>query len=131
MAAPTLAAPAVLVDPGYLFAAPLGSSVPTGGGTMAGSVFTDVITTPWIWLGGTSDGHEMTPSVSVEYVRAAEFFDPVGSSITERTTTWTCSLMSFTSSRLKTVLNGGTITPAGAGATQINKFTPPTPSQIV
>jgi len=129
MAAPTVVAPAVLLDPGWLFWAPLASAVPTH--TVAGSVFTDTWGAPWVWLGATAEGSTLTSSVSVEYVRAAEIFNPVGSSITEQNTSIAFALLSYTLNNLKRILNGGTIaTVSGTGATTLSKFTPPTSSQI-
>lgn len=129
MPAPTVTAPNTLLDPGYLWIAPLGSTVPTP--TVVGSKFTDVIAAPWVWLGATTDGSEFQNSINVEYVRAAEIFDPVGSSITERTGQITFSLLDITLTKIKYIMNGGTLTVvSGTGATQLNKFTPPQVSGI-
>lgn len=129
MPAPTVTSPNTLVDPGYIWWAPLGSTVPTP--TVAGSKFTDAIAAPWVWLGTTTDGSEFTNTIGVEYVRAAEIFDPVGSSITERSGAVTFSLLDVTLTKLKYVMNGGTVSiVSGTGATQLNKFTPPQVSGI-
>lgn len=129
MAAPTLVAPTVLVDPGYLFWSPIATAVPTH--TVAGSVFTDTWTAPWVWLGGTAEGSTLTTNTAVEYVRAAEFFNPVGSSITEQNTSITFALLSVHLNNMKRIMNGGTVaTVSGTGATTLGKFTPPTQSQI-
>jgi hypothetical protein len=130
MAAPTVVSPTILVDPGWLFWAPLATAVPTH--TVAGSVFTDTWSAPWVWLGATAEGSTLTTSMSVEYVRAAEIFNPVGSSITEQNSSISFALMSYTLNNLKRILNGGTIaTVSGTGATTLSKFSPPTSSQIV
>jgi hypothetical protein len=130
VAAPTVVAPNTLIDPGYLFWAPFGSSVPTH--TVSGSKFSDSWTTPWVWLGPTLDGSELQNTIGVEYVRAAEIFDPVGSSITERTGQISFSLLDITLTKLKYIMNGGTVTVvSGTGATTLNKFTPPGVSSIV
>jgi hypothetical protein len=129
MAAPTVVAPNTLVDPGYLFAAPVGSAVPTH--AVTGSKFTDTWSAPWVWLGATTDGSELQNSITVEYIRAAELFDPVGSSVTERNGQISFSLMDITLARLKVVQNGGTVAiVSGTTATQLNKYTPPLPSAI-
>jgi hypothetical protein len=84
-----------------------------------------------VWLGATTDGSELQNSITVEYIRAAELFDPVGSSVTERNGQISFSLMDITLARLKVVQNGGTVAiVSGTGATQINKFTPALPSAI-
>lgn len=130
MAAPTVVAPNTLVDPGYLFWAPLGTAVPTH--TVAGTKFTDTWTAPWVWLGATTDGSEFQNTITVEYVRAAEIFDPVGSSITERNGQISFALMDITLTKIKYVMNGGTVAlVSGTGATQLNKYTPPQVSGIV
>lgn len=129
MPAPTVTAPNTLVDPGYLWIAPLASAVPTH--TVAASKFSDAVIAPWVWLGTTLDGAELGNSINVEYVRAAEIFDPVGSSITERTGQISFSLLDITLARLKQVMNGGTVAVvSGTGASQLNKFTPPQVSAI-
>lgn len=130
MAAPTVVAPNTLVDPGYLFWSPLGTAVPTH--AVTGSKFTDAWGAPWVWLGATTDGSELQNSISVEYVRAAEIFDPVGSSVTERNGQISFSLMDITLTKFKYVNNGGTVAVvSGTTTTQLNKFTPPQVSGIV
>jgi hypothetical protein len=130
MAAPTVTSPNVLVDPGYLFWAPLGTAVPTH--TVVGSKFTDSWSAPWVWLGATTDGSELTNTIGVEYVRAAEIFDPVGSSITERTGQISFSLLDVTLTKFKYVMNGGTVAlVSGTTTTTLNKYTPPQVSGIV
>jgi hypothetical protein len=129
MAAPTITAPNTLLDPGYLFWSPFGTAVPTH--TVTGSKFTDTWSAPWVWLGPTTDGSELQNSINVEYVRAAEIFDPVGSSITERTGQVSFALLDITLTKLKYVMNGGTVSVvSGTAATTLNKFTPPQVSSI-
>lgn len=129
MPAPTITSPNTLIDPGYLWIAPLGSTVPTP--TVLASKFTDAIVAPWVWLGATTDGTEFTNTIGVEYVRAAEIFDPVASSITERTGQVSFSLLDITLTKLKYAMNGGTVTiVSGTGATTLNKYTPPQVSGI-
>lgn len=129
MAAPVVTSPNTLLDPGYLFYAPVGSAVPTH--TVVGSKFSDAWGAPWVWLGATTDGSELSNTINVEYVRAAEIFDPVGSSVTERTGQITFSLLDVTLAKYKIVSNGGTVAVvSGTGATALNKFTPPQISGI-
>jgi hypothetical protein len=127
---PTTATPNLLQDPGYLFWAPLGSSEPTN--TVAGSVFTDSWPVAWINLGATDDGSEFTSETTIEPVTVAELFDAVRYNTTGRTSKLAFALADITLANLKRVQNGGTLTVvSGTGATQLNKFTPPTPGNEV
>lgn len=129
MPAPTVTSPNIILDPGYLFWAPLGTALPVN--TVAGSVFTDAWVAPWVWLGTTVEGSALTTSVSVEYIRAAEIFNPVGSSVTEQNSSITFAALDFTLKNLQRINNGGVITPvSGTGATTLSKYAPPTQSGV-
>ena len=69
------AVPQVLTDPGFLFAAPLASTLPTN--TVVGSKFTDAWPAAWIPLGATTEGSTFSYSTTVEPIMVAEFFDPI------------------------------------------------------
>lgn len=125
MASTAIASPQTLSGPGYLYWAPGGSAEPTHASTA--SAFSDLISTPWINLGPTAEGTTFGYNVTQEAIRVAEFFDPVKMVTTERSGTISANLASVTLSNLKKVLNGGTITTTGSGATSINKYTPPAP----
>jgi hypothetical protein len=132
----TTATPLLLTDPGFLFAAPLGTALPAAGvgGTVAGSVFTDAWPAAWVNLGGTEDGSEFSFSTSVEPIRVAEIFNPVQYAVTEQATSLAFSLASFTAHNLRRAMNVGTgnlTTVSGAAATLLSKLTPPAPNQIV
>jgi hypothetical protein len=121
---PTTAVPNLLQDPGFLFWAPLASSVPTM--TVAGSVFTDTWPVAWINLGATSDGSEFHAETTVDEVRVAELIDPVKYKTTGRSGNFAFALADWTLSNLKRVMNGGTLSVvSGTGATTLNKYTPP------
>lgn len=121
---PSTATPNLLQDPGYLFWAPLASTLPTN--TVTGSVFTDSWPVAWINLGATEDGSEFSTETSVEPVRVAELFDPVRWNTVDRTSKIAFALADFTLNNLKRVLNGGTLaTVSGSGATTLSRFTPP------
>jgi hypothetical protein len=127
---PTTATPNVLTDPGYLFWAPLASTLPTN--TVAGSKFTDAWPVAWISLGATEDGSEFNYETSVEPVTAAEFFDPIKYATTERSGNISFTLIDWTLANLKRVLNGGTLTiVSGTAATTLSSFTPPAPGAEV
>lgn len=127
---PTTATPNLLVGPGYLFWAPLGTAVPTH--TVAGSKFTDTWPVAWISLGATEDGSEFDFSVKAEAIEVAELLDPVQYATTGREGKWSMVLADYTANSLKRVLNGGTVaTVSGTGATTLTKYTPPTPGAEV
>jgi hypothetical protein len=121
--------PNLLVDPGYLFWAPLGSTVPTH--TVAGSVFTDAWPGAWLPLGATVEGSTLAYEIGVEAMSVAELFDPVKYSTVSRQGTLSFALASFTMTNLKRALNGGTITVSGTGATTMSSYAFPTAGQEV
>ena len=124
------AVPTLLTDPGFLFWAPLGSSVPAM--TVAGSVFTDAWPVAWINLGATEDGNEIAYQLQVQPRSVAEFLDPIQQATVSRDGSIAFNLTNFTLTNVKKVLNGGTLTVvSGTGATQLNKYTPPVPGQEV
>jgi hypothetical protein len=131
--APTaVASPFVLTDPGYLFIAPLLSTLPTN--TVAGSVFTDAWAAAWIPLGATEDGSQFSYESTVEPITVAEFFDPVAYRTTSRTGSIAFNLASFSLSNYRRALNGGiaALTPTtGTGATALYDVTAPTPGAEV
>jgi hypothetical protein len=129
---PAVGSPSVLVDPGFLWVAPLATADPTN--TVAGSVFTDTIPVAWIPLGATTEGSTFAYSTTVEPIRVAELFDPVKYATTERTGSLAFNLASWTLSNYRRALNGGTAAltaTSGTGATGLYTVTPPTPGTEV
>ena len=126
---PSTATPVILTDPGYLFWAPLASTVPTN--TVAGSVFTDAWPGAWISLGATADGSTFSTETTVETITVAEFFDPIAYKTTGRSGSFAFALASVTAANLKRVNNGGTLTVTGSAATTLTKYTPVTPGAEV
>lgn len=129
---PSTATPNILTDPGYLFIAPLGSTVPVN--TVAGSVFTDAWDAAWISLGATEDGSEFAYSSTVEAVRVAELFDPVTYKTTDRGGRIAFNLADFTLSNYRRALNGGVAAitaTSGTGATTLGTLEPPEPGDEV
>jgi len=125
---PTIATPAIMRDPGFLFWAPLGSSLPTF--TVTGSKFTDTWPVAWIPLGATKEGSKLTYSTKLEAISVAEIFDPVQWATTERTGKFAFALANYTLANLNRAMNQGTLTTvSGTGATTLTKLTPPTPGQ--
>jgi hypothetical protein len=129
MAFSPIATPLLLTDPGVLFWAPLGSSVPTH--TVSGSVFTDSWPVAWVPLGATDGGTTITASLTVEEIDAAEFIDPLAYRTTGRTFNVAMTLKNFTAANLARTLNTSASTVSGSGATLITKVSPPNPGSEV
>lgn len=127
----TTAVPTLLTDPGYLYIAPLLSTVPAN--TVAGSIFTDAWPVAWLSLGATKEGSTFSYSSTVEAIAVAEFFDPIKYATTERSGNIAFALANVTLHNLKRALNGGVgaITPTGAAATTMGLFEPVAPGAEV
>lgn len=129
---PVQTAPNVLVDPGFLWIAPLGSTAPTN--TVAGSVFTDDPAAAFIPLGATEDGTNFSYATTVDPVSVAEFTDPIKYVTTARTGSIAFNLASYTASNYNRALNGGiaAVTAlSGTGATSLFKVEPVAPGSEV
>lgn len=128
----SVAAPAILTDPGMLWIAALGTAAPVN--TVAGGVFTDDPAAAFIPLGPTEDGSKFSYETKVEAIKVAEFFDPIRWATTERSGNISFNLASFTLSNYMRALNGGiaalTAT-SGTGATSLYTFEPPDPGNEV
>lgn len=127
-----IATPNILTSPGYLFIAPIGSTLPTN--TVVGSVFTDSWDAAWLPLGATEDGSEFSYSSSVEPVTVAEFFDPISYWTTERGGKIAFNLANFGASNYRRALNGGVTALAatsGSGTTALYDVEPPSPGSEV
>jgi hypothetical protein len=126
----TTAIPTLLTDAGYLFWAPLATSIPTN--TVAGSVFTDSWSGPWVSLGATEEGTEFNYELSVEAVSVAEFLDPVKYVTTGRTSSIAFNLTNYTLTNLTKAMNGtASSVVSGTGATLLSRARPLTPGTEV
>jgi hypothetical protein len=126
----TTATPTVLTDAGYLFWAPLATSIPTN--TVVGSVFTDSWAGPWVSLGATEDGTEFSYELSVEAISVAEFLDPIKYVTTGRTGSLAFNLTNYSLANLAKAMNGSAPTVvSGSGATTLSRLRPPTPGTEV
>ncbi len=126
------AIPRVLQDPGFLFAAPIASALPTN--TVVASKYTDAWPAAWIPLGATSEGSTFSYSTSVEAITVAEFFDPISYATTERSGNIAFNLADFTLRNYKLALNGGlgAIVPTtGTGTTASYDYEPVAPGNEV
>lgn len=127
----TYSTPLVLNDPGFLFWAPLASTLPTMA-ALASTYDLDTWPVAWIPLGATEDGSTFTYETKVEAVKVAEFFDPIRWSTTDRMGSFAFNLASYTLKALQRAYNGGTIsTVSGSGVTLSSKLVPPTPGNEV
>jgi hypothetical protein len=129
---PSTAVPNVLTDPGYLFIAPLASSVPSN--TVSGSVFTDAWPVAWLSLGATEEGSQFAYSTSVEPIMVAEYFDPISYRTVERSGSIAFNLADFTLTNYRRAINGGVAALAatsGSGATALGTLEPPEPGDEV
>jgi hypothetical protein len=114
---------------GWLYWAPLGSSIPTN--TVVGSVFTDTWPVAWILLGVTREGHEFSYEIQTEDIEAAEYLDRISVVTTGRSAGMNFDLMQVHATNLKRALNGGTLGTSGSGTTLLSTFTPPQPGAEV
>lgn len=122
-----IATPNLLSGAGYLFGAPLGSTLPAN--TVAASKFTDAWPVAWLPFGATAEGSTWSYEVSSEAMRVAELFDPVRYATTERTGSLAFALAAWNLTNLKRAMNGGTITTTGAAGAELNSYAMPTPGQ--
>lgn len=129
MANGTMATPATMLDPGFLYWAPLGTAVPTN--TVAGSVFTDTWPIAWIQLGMTDSGSKFSSDLTVEPVTAAESFDPLAYRTTGRASSVSFALKSFTAANLVRTFNGASTVVTGSTTTTLTKISPPAPGTEV
>lgn len=129
MPAPTLTNPLLSLGPGYLFYAPLGSTLPTN--TVTASVFSDAWASPWVPWGKTEEGHVFSFQTTREPIEVAEDLDPIAHTSTSRQGRVTFSVANITAANIKRALNGGTLTTTGSTTTTKTEFTPPTLGQEV
>lgn len=129
MPAPTMPANIIATDPGFLFWAPLASTLPTN--TVAGSVFTDAWPGAWIPLGITKEGHEFNAQTNTDTVSAAEYLPPLKYVSTDWAGSVKFELMNISATNFKRMNNGGTLATTGSGATLLSTYTPPVLGQEV
>lgn len=118
-----VAVPALATEPGFLFYAPLGTTLPTN--TVTGSVFTDAWPVGFVALGATDDGSAFNWQTTTDKIEAAEFLDPIAWKTTGREGSLAFALMSIHAQNIKRALNGGTLVTTGTGATSMTTLTPP------
>lgn len=129
MANPAIATPTLLTDPGFLYWAPIGSTLPTN--TVVGSVFTDTWPVAWLAQGMTEAGTTLTPSLTVEPIEAAEIFDPLAYRTTGRRAQVEFMLKNATASNLAHAYNTTSAVVSGSGTTLLTKVSPPNPGSEI
>lgn len=132
MSPAAVAVPNVLTDPGYLFIAPLSSTLPTN--TVMGGVFTDSWAAAWLPLGATEEGSTLAYSTTVEPITVAEYFDPIAYRTTERGGSIAFTLADWTLTNYRRALNGGVAAltaTSGTGDTTLGTLEPPDPGAEV
>jgi hypothetical protein len=129
MPQPTIVKPVLNTDPGFLYYAPLATTVPTM--TALGSVYTDVWTAPWVWLGMTTAGSTWHYNLATSPVAAAESIPDIAYRTTGATAAVDFGLLSYTATNLSFALNGAVKTMTGTAGTTSTKVTPPLAGQEV
>jgi hypothetical protein len=127
MPAPTIVKPVLLTDPGFLYTAPIGTALPTN--TVTASVYSDVWTAPWIWLGVSTTGSVWHNNITTAEIQGAEILDALAWRTTGRTASVDFALMSYTATNLALAWNGASKTVTGTTTTTSTKVTPPQPGQ--
>lgn len=122
---PTVTKPSLNSGAGFLYYAPIGSSLPAN--TVSGSVFTDAWASPWVWLGTSTTGSVWHYNITTSPQEVAEILDPVAYPTTGRTATVDFNLANYTASNLAIALNGATKTVTGSSDTTLTQVDPPTP----
>lgn len=129
MPAVTVPKNAIATGAGYMYLAPLGTSLPTN--TVVGSVFTDTWPAGWNLFGVTTNGSEFTYTLTTDIIDSAEYFDPLAIVTTARAAQWVLELEQLSATMVKNALNGGSLSTTGATTTLLSTYTPPAPGAEV
>jgi len=127
------ATPLLLKEPGFLFHAILGSTVPTMA-SLASTYDLDVWAAAWIPYGPTMEGSVFSNTQNVEPIRVAELFEAVAYSVTEVSTSIAFAVSNYTLHNLRRAMNApaaNVTTVSGSGVTLSSKLDPPDPETIV
>lgn len=127
------ATPLLLREPGFLFHAVLGSTLPPMVAT-ASTYDADVWPVAWIPYGPTMEGSTFSNTQNVEPIRVAELFEAVAYSVTEVTTSIAFAVANYTLHNLRRAMNApaaAVTTASGATTTLSSKLDPPDPETIV
>jgi hypothetical protein len=121
----TIPQPQILVDPGILWIAALGTAEPTP--TSTAGKFTDTLPVAWILLGPTDEGSSFSDSVDTDQIKVAEFLAAIRNVVTGRNSKLSFALASWTLSNYRRALNGGVaaIAPLGTVGAEVTSLEPP------
>jgi hypothetical protein len=124
--APTaVAVPLILVDPGFLFRAPLGTAEPTW--AVTASVFSDAWPGAFVPMGATEEGSTFSYESTVEPITVAEFADPIKRVTTERNGSFAMNLADYTATHLAWAMNKAAGVTTGATTTTMTIVEPAPP----
>lgn len=112
----------VVVDPGLLYVAAIGTTEPTASTDLASAT----LPSAWREVGYTEDGSVFKYDVKSEDIEVAEELDPISSAITGRTGTLEFKMAQASRRNLYLALNMG-----AAGANAATTLEPPDPSAMV
>lgn len=125
MATPVIDPNKVMNEPGRLYYAPLGTSIPTM--TVTASKFSSADwAAPWVSFGPTDNGTEFSDKIDTGDMMVEESPYPVKTVILKKEAIVTFSLAEFTATQMQRVQNGGVLTVTGATTTTLSTYTPPT-----
>lgn len=123
--------PNLLVDPGFLWMAPLLTAAPTN--TVTTGKFSDAVAAAWLPLGATAEGSAFSSSIEVQPISVAEFFDPITYATVSRASSFAFALANWTLSNFQRAVNGGVaaLVPSGGAGAELTLLEPPDPGAEV
>lgn len=122
MGTTTVTSNLIETGPGILRYAPLGTAIPT---ITAAASKVAATWTSWVAVGASDAGFTYTESVDTADIKVAEQVYPVRTVVTGKTSRIAGALNEISDLNWKLVMNGGTITTSGTGATKLNTYVPP------
>lgn len=122
MAVATVTSGLIQSGPGRLYYAPLGTAIPTI--TAAASKIAATWTS-WVQVGSTDAGITYTESAETADINVAESLYPIRTVTTGKSSRVSGTLNEISDLNWKLVMNGGTPTVSGTGATKLTTYVPP------
>lgn len=116
---------AIQLGPGKLYTAPAGTADPTV--TAAANLIAWTPAAPWVLIGYTSAGSQISFQIAADPVEVAEVLDPLYHKTTGRSGSVDFEMAEETVRNLTIAWNGGTVTNTGSGATGLWTYEPPLP----
>lgn len=122
MAVATISSGLVQTGPGRLYYAPLATAIPT---ITAASSKIAATWTSWVQVGSTDAGITYTEAVETAEIKVAESLYSIRTVTTGKTSRVSGVLNEISDLNWKLVMNGGTLTASGTGATKLTEYVPP------